>query len=270
LEPRFEDKDVRPGKIYLYRVCASWANGQTGPGSGIARTQPRVAVEPVVSVLAADRIEVGWKRHPAPDVVGYNVYRGLVKVRTVTEGKTGKWVDNDPKYDQPMPVFVRDIMNIRKLNDEPLAETKLVDAEVDLNKPGPASAGYKHKVYAYIVRAVNRLGVESGPSPYALSFPSAPQHVLCRSAAGGPELKWGANPEKGITGYHVYRMSDTYTRPRRLTESPVKGTRYADKTKRRSRYFVVAVDGLGQEGEPSAPVWFGHTYKGFYEGEWHP
>jgi hypothetical protein len=37
----------------------------------------------------------------------------------------------------------------------------------------------------------------------------------------------------------------------------------------RTRYWVVAVDALGQEGEPSAPAWDGQSYKGFYPGEWH-
>jgi hypothetical protein len=38
------------------------------------------------------------------------------------------------------------------------------------------------------------------------------------------------------------------------------------------RYHVVAVDALGQEGVPSAPVWFEREWKSFYKpftGEWH-
>jgi hypothetical protein len=36
-----------------------------------------------------------------------------------------------------------------------------------------------------------------------------------------------------------------------------------------TRYWVVAVDALGQEGQPSSPAWFGHAHRGFFEGEWH-
>jgi len=36
-----------------------------------------------------------------------------------------------------------------------------------------------------------------------------------------------------------------------------------------ARYSVVAVDSLGQEGEPSSPVWFGQSYQGFFTGDWH-
>ena len=44
----------------------------------------------------------------------------------------------------------------------------------------------------------------------------------------------------------------------------------AGKTTR--RYYVVAVDALGQEGFPSSPVWFDRDWKQFYKpfiGEWH-
>lgn len=136
--------------------------------------------------------------------------------------------------------------------------------------PGDAAGGYAFKVHAYIVRAVNRLGVESGPSPYALTFPSAPRHVLVREVDGGTKVKWADNPEKAIAGYHVYRMTAANSRPKRLTDAPLKTTAFTDPRKGLARYFIVAVDSLGQEGEPSAPAWAGHRYPTFYEGDWHP
>jgi hypothetical protein len=60
----------------------------------------------------------------------------------------------------------------------------------------------------------------------------------------------------------------------RLTDDPVKETRYTDAqagTEPR-RYWVVAVDALGQEGIPSSPAWHYRTQRRFYEpfvGEWH-
>jgi hypothetical protein len=60
----------------------------------------------------------------------------------------------------------------------------------------------------------------------------------------------------------------------RLTSDPVVGTTFTDEkaTKETKRYWVVAVDAMGQEGVPSAPVWHQRQYRKFYEpftGEWH-
>jgi len=265
-ETSFTDKDVAPGKNYFYTVRAVAGDGSESRDSRRARAQPRVLVKPVVSVLAADRVEVSWNKHPAADVAGYNIYRGLVSVRTVKKGTPGPWKDNDPEYAGPTPVEVRNITGITKLNDRLLPGTTFVD-NVDLAHAGPESNGYPYAVHAYIVRAVNRLGVESGPSPYALTIPSEPTNVLNREKAGTAGLKWDANPEKGIAGYRVYRLEGTWNIVR-LTTDPIKETSFTDKSNE-TRYWIVAVDALGQEGQPSSPVWHQHRYAGFFQGDWH-
>ena len=92
-------------------------------------------------------------------------------------------------------------------------------------------------------------------------------------------LKWAKNREEGLVGYRVYRMES----PRingagqpvsRVTNHPVMGSRYLDENVNRDtrRYWIVAVDALGQEGYPSAPVWFERQFKKHYvpfTGEWH-
>src|SRR5262249_16860395 len=137
----------------------------------------------------------------------------------------------------------------------------------DLSEPLPESKGYKHAVYAYIVRAVNRLGVESEPSPYALTIPSEPTSVFNREKGAMAELKWAANPEKGIAGYHVYKLEGTGN-VARVTKELIKATKFRHESAR-TRYWVVAVDALGQEGQPSSPVWHQRSYAGFFAGEWH-
>jgi hypothetical protein len=61
----------------------------------------------------------------------------------------------------------------------------------------------------------------------------------------------------------------------RLTDDPLKDIHWIDKaaTMDTKRYWVVAVDALGQEGFPSAPVWHYRQYRSYYEpfiqGGWH-
>lgn len=60
----------------------------------------------------------------------------------------------------------------------------------------------------------------------------------------------------------------------RLTDDPLSGTAFEDATagKRARRYYVVAIDALGQEGFPSSPVWFQREWRDFYVpfiGDWH-
>jgi hypothetical protein len=266
----FEDREVPAGKAWTYRVMAIGADGEESRPSVLAHTDPRVLFKPVVSVMAPDKVEVKWDAHPAKDVVGYNVYRGTAVMRSVKKGTLAAWRDNDPEYAEPVPVEVRDVADLRKLNERPLTGTTFTDGKVQLAKAGHSPDELKFNVYAYLVTAVNRLGTESGPSPYALTFPSAPEHVLCRERDDSAELKWAPNPEKGIVGYHVYKLGKGVWEIVRLTESPVAATSFSHKAGRATtRYWVVAVDALGQEGEPSSPVWANHSYKGFFTGEWH-
>jgi hypothetical protein len=85
-----------------------------------------------------------------------------------------------------------------------------------------------------------------------------------------------ANPEKDIKGYRVYRMDGRWDKDTisRLTVEPATQTKYSDTTAGDDsrRYYIVAVDALGQEGLPSAPVWFEREWKQYYKpfvGEWH-
>ncbi len=88
-----------------------------------------------------------------------------------------------------------------------------------------------------------------------------------------------ANLEQGIKGYRVYWMKGP--RPEgpeqatsRLTPDPVAEPKFTDEKagSEPRRYWVVAVDALGQEGIPSSPTWHYRTQRKFYEpfvGDWH-
>jgi hypothetical protein len=131
-------------------------------------------------------------------------------------------------------------------------------------------------VFAYRIRAVNAAGLTSGPSPAFFTIPSSPQHLFSREDGTTCRLKWAANPEKSIVGYRVYRMDGRWDRDpvSRLTSDALADTSYADASaaNRSRRYYVVAVDALGQEGFPSSPVWFQREWRSYYSpfvGEWH-
>jgi fibronectin type 3 domain-containing protein len=265
---RFDDNGLRLGQSYWYAVKAVGKDGLNSPMSNRARTQPRVLNQPVVSVLDSNRIEVKWDRHPAADVIGYNLYRGIANVKTVIKGTPAAWRDNDPEYSEPKVVQVRDIVKLQKLNDAPVTDLRYVD-QYDLASPGPESGDYKYAVLAYVIRAVNKLARESGPSPYALSIPSEPTGVLCREQGDEAELKWDRNPEQAIAGYHIYKLKSTWEIVR-LTVRPTPATTFRHLAgDSPTRYWVVAVDALGQEGQPSSPAWFRHSYRDFFAGEWH-
>ncbi len=268
--PRYEDRGLEAGKVYFYQVRAVDKDGVESAPSLQARTQPRVLAAPVVSVLGPGKTEVRWRQHPAADVVGYNVYRGVAQMRAVKQGEPKAWRDNDPAYAEPVPVELRDLTDLGKLNEQPLTGTSFVDTALDLARKDRGPEEYRYAIYAYLITTVNRLGTESGPSPYTLTLPSAPANVLCRERGETAELKWDANLEQGIAGYHIYKLGKGVWDIVRVTDAPVPATTFRHAAGRgTTRYWVVAVDALGQEGEPSAPVWFNQSYKGFYAGEWH-
>jgi hypothetical protein len=132
-------------------------------------------------------------------------------------------------------------------------------------------------VFAYRVRAVNGLGVEGGPSAWVLTVPGAVQHLFAREDGPRCRLRWAAVP--GAAGYRVYRMEGPKVngpgqKVTRLTTEPVAGTEWTDPaaTAETKRYWVVAVDRLGQEGVPSAPAWHYRQFRAYYRpftGDWH-
>ncbi|GBD37434.1 hypothetical protein HRbin36_02565 [bacterium HR36] len=294
---RYEDRSVEKGRVYYYFVRAEEkAGGNVGEAeqleSNKARTQPRIVEDVVVSVLGPQEVELTWSPPPgAEDVIGYHVERAVVEVLSDDQLVRLK------KSVSPLPTTsvgaVRRIGAFQRLTEKPIAATRFVD-RVDLGKPAniagqpvwerrfykeeldPDGKPYPWAVYAYRVRAVNALGVASGPSPYFLTIPSAPQWVFSRERNGQCDLKWAQNPEKALRGYRVYRIDSRFGAPpvSRLTAEPIAETSFTDPAagKPTRRYHIVAVDVLGQEGLPSQPVWYEREWKPFYQpftSEWH-
>ncbi len=287
----FQDTGLKSGTVYYYAVKAVSADGKTSADSSKARTQPRVITDAVVSVLSAKEVELTWQPSEALDVVGYHV--DIANVEVWSEDQLPRLKKRTPPLVEPSVGSLRRVGEFTRLTATPVKEPRFTHAAslarlpVPQGKPfwerniakdnlDPDGAPYGHLVYAYRIRAVNALGVESGPSPFFLTIPSAPQHVFSREQGPKCDLKWAKNPEKGLKGYRVYRMDGRFDSASisRLTAEPVTAETFTDEEagKPTRRYYVVAVDALGQEGFPSSPVWFNREWAQFYKpfvGEWH-
>lgn len=292
----YRDADLKPGTVYHYCVRAVGKDGEESANGVRARAQPRIVEDAVVSVMSAKAAQLSWKP-PAGhgDIAGYHVERAAVEV--FSEDEVIRLKKDTPPLAEPSVGAIKLIGKFERLTREPIRETRFTDETLNLARPqsvsgewtyqhrflagqlDPNGKPYRFAVYAYRIRAVNALGVEGGPSPYFLTIPSAPQHLFSREEGETCQLKWAANPERGVKGYRVYWMKGP--RPEgpgqathRLTAEPIAETRFTDPKAGMEvrRYWVVAVDALGQEGVPSSPTWHYRTQRKFYvpfAGEWH-
>jgi hypothetical protein len=293
--PVFEDDGVVPGKTYHYAMRAVDALGKESEETPRLRMQPRIVEDVVVTVGSAKEISLAWKAPAGAVDVTYHVERAVVEV--FSEDEIVRLKKDTPPLEEPSVGGIRAIGPFVRLTREPIKETAYMDTGVDLMKPQviEGTAIYKHRfgkdqidakgkpyrfaVHAYRIRAVNALGVESGPSPYFLTIPSAPQSVFAREEGAKCHLQWEANPERRLKGYRVYRMEGPRIngpgqKVTRLTSAPLDQVVYTDLAagKDTHRYWIVPVDVLGQEGFPSAPVWHYRQYRTYYEpfvGDWH-
>jgi hypothetical protein len=290
-----EDRPHPPGglheqQIWTYRYAE--AKTSAPPPAPKSHPQPRIVEDIVVSVVSAKQVEIAWVPSSAQDVAGYHVERAPVEV--LTEDQLKRLKKQTPPLAEPSVGAIKRIGQFKRLTSGPVREGKFTDATIDLSSREPNSGEsiyernfnaeqfdesgkpYRLAVFAYRVHAVNGRGTESGPSPAGFTIPSPPQWVFAKEEGTTCRLKWSANPEKGISGYRVYRMNGRYDKDAivRLTGAPISGLAHSDPEagKVARRYYVVAVDALGQEGFPSSPVWFEREWKRFYEpftAEWH-
>jgi hypothetical protein len=276
----------REQQIWTYRL-----DGEKGwtPPAPKPRPEPRIIEEGTASVLSPTRVELRWKGREG---LAYHIERAPVEV--LTEDQLQRLKKHTAPLAEPSVGAIRRVGAFQLLTKEPLKESTFTDTAVDLGKPAPitgdpiyerrfslgqmdpAGRPYRYAVYAYRVRAVNKDGVTSGPSPPFFTIPSSPQSPFSREEGATCHLKWRPNPEQGLRGYRIYRMDGRFDKEPipRLTPDPITATTWKDETAGKSarRYYIIAVDALGQEGFPSAPVWFEREWKQFYKpfiGEWH-
>ena len=282
--------DPREQQVWTYRYAAASATYE--PPAAPERQTPPMVEDVVVSVAAANRVEVAWQPPAGAMPAGYHVERAVVEVWS--EDQLVRLKSKTPTLRNPSVGALRRIGKFQQLTREPVAGTSFTDNNIDLTTPQPVEGDplddrelhedhidrggepYELAVFAYRVRAVDETGEVSGPSPAVFTIPSSPQQLFSREEGDACQLKWSANPETGIAGYRIYRLDGRWDSDpvARLTAAPINETTYTDETAgdNSRRYYVVAVDPLGQEGFPSSPVWHRREWGAFYEpfvGEWH-
>ena len=234
------------GKRYYYRVTAVGGDGREGPPSLLARSQPLPVREVDASRGADGSVGLSWAPSASPGVVGYNVYRAACEKvdmwheRFEPAGKTGDFV---------------------KVNPEPVTGTAFTDRPGGDAPAGLASESSWAPFFVYVVRAVNALGQESGPSPATASIPAPPGPAVAVPLEDGRVLVTaGGERAAPVRGRQLYRM-DSYKGEwiYRSCGAPSPGAVFVDAQRwprgDRCAYFVIAVDELGQLGVPSTEAW---------------
>ncbi len=234
---------VREVWTYRFKSRPAGADAPTvePPKPAPARPEPELPEDVVVSVLADRTVELRWAKPASADVAGYHVYAATVE--------PGERMHHREVFKKLGPV--------ERLTGEPVGGTAFRDAR----KLAASSGLFDHEIRAYFVKAVNRAGVESGPSATVLTLASSVPAVRAVERPDGSTLvTWEPSPERELRGYAVYRM-DEFRTPLavRLNPLPVAGPAFVDWPEapraERRRYYVVAVDALGQEGLPSTGAW---------------
>ncbi|MBD3248619.1 hypothetical protein GF336_01065 [Candidatus Woesearchaeota archaeon] len=247
-ENKFVHEKPKRDKINFYYVTSIDPENKESRPSLKIRAQPRIITDIVVSILDKNNVEIKWD-FEEKDILGYNVYRA----------------ETEFKGD-----YIKGIYDFEKINKKLIKENSFVDkSNLD-------------KIFAYRICAVNKLEVEGGPSPFFLTIPSPPVYVFSKEDGERCMLKWKKNPEKNIIGYNIYRtkynkFDDEHDK---INKKLIKENHFIDENAKKGmpsepsntgrRYYITAVDKLGQESFPSAPVWYRREWHKFYKlGVWH-
>jgi hypothetical protein len=244
------------------------------------RSRPPAVEDVVVSVLAADRVEVAWTA--VPGATAYVIERAAAE--PLSEDQLKPLKSRTPPLSPPSVAAWRRIGAFAKVGESKGLSWE--DRKVELSKPAligetiwektpskeafdPEGTAVPRGVYFYRVRARNALELEGGPSAATPTIPSPVRGLFSQEDGTTARLRWAASAEKGLKGYRVYRMDGRFDKEpvSRLTMDPIAEREYADPEAGRKsrRYMITAVDAIGQEGQPSSPAWHEREWKSHYQ-----
>lgn len=241
----FVDTNISPGtSCYRYRVTAILKQGGEVPISCIAYSQPDVVREVRCCRLEDGNVNISWIPSSSTNIVGYNIYRAQTTIEDLWHFTFSA--------DRTLGAY-------EKINTEPVTQLSFVDTQVSTKDIADESKWLP--LYVYVVKAVNSLGQESGPSPATLSVPPAPRYIkVIPLEEGGYLVIVNDNYEDGIKGKHLFRMNSyksdmafrVYGAPTPL--NILIDNNYLPEGDRLV-YFVTNLDEKGQIGNPSNEGW---------------
>lgn len=214
-----EGRGLATGRQYRYRIHAVNRRGEVGPPSADLAVDFTAASAPPIGLKASagdGSVDLEWQAatpaspEGAP-AKGYNVYRGT---------KPG-------------------LYDLRPLNPTPLPERRFRDTGVQ-----------NDTMYHYVVRSVSndrppwRESANSGEAsavPQDFIAPAPPRGLVAIPGEGVVVLTWDAGADRDLLGYLVYRREAPQVVPVRLTETPIPGTTFTDRTPRRGATYVYSV-----------------------------
>lgn len=217
------DDDLTNGYQYAYKVYPYSKKGTRGDESNtftVKWEQPPGAPGDISVKEDDGKVELTWRKEEG---TSYNVYR----------------------YDD-------DVYPLFPVNKTPLTTPYFVDSGLE-----------NGKVYSYEVRKVQIKGGLSTEGeglkvkaiPKDSTPPASPLTVKAEKTAEGVRITWKKNQEKDLEGYDIYRIVAGKTE--KINTGHVKDNMFLDdKTPdiRYVSYYVIAVDGAGNESRPSREV----------------
>jgi hypothetical protein len=272
----YTDTSVVPGTKYFYYISTIDNQGRESDSSLKVRTQPRVIREGYVSIQNSAQTKVVWTyREKDKDIVGYNVYRAECDFETYPVNESLNTAGELAQYTRST---IKRIAQPNEINYTKINSDLVVDSEYEDNVNlinSDVNATYPYKVYAYRIKAVNKLGVESGWSPYWLTIPNPTTGLQVSKDDDNFYLSWiPPHDREGIKGYRIYIDSSgtAWEITDELTEGLInQNSVIIPKTLelgRLQRFYVTATDNLNQEGIPSAGIWgdriHWETYKQYF------
>jgi hypothetical protein len=217
------DMGLQAGRTYKYRVIPFNRRSHFGQKSnqvGVLWDDPLPPPRQFSAMAGDGMAALEWTF--VEEALGYNLYRS----------KPGK------------------AFPLRPVNPEPIEAPRYRDTRV-----------VNDREYRYAVRSVSKAGktlIEGVSSTFLIVTPvdvippSPPEGLAAFPLAQGVELRWIANPEPDVVGYHVYRRKIHEPTFERITEEMVRDTVYMDVGVIRGEeydYHVTAIDGSRNRNE---------------------